>query len=124
MKTFLTNALQKIHLNNTRHVQLPKYLSFVSKFDLFNPTREHLSLRNTVRQLVETVIDQQAVVHNRSEQFNMDLFQKFGDLGLLGVTVDPEYGGSGMDAVASVIIFGKLLNTLFPVLKLFRGSKC
>ena len=35
-----------------------------------------------------------------ARQFNLPLFRKLGELGLLGLTVAPEYGGSGMDAVA------------------------
>lgn len=38
----------------------------------------------------------------------MALFKKLGELGVLGVTVAPEYGGSGMDAVAAVIAHGKM----------------
>jgi isovaleryl-CoA dehydrogenase len=45
--------------------------------------------------------------YNREEKFNVDLFRKLGNLGLLGITVPSEYGGSGMDAVAAVIAHGK-----------------
>ena len=36
-------------------------------------------------------------------QFNLPLFRKLGDLGLLGLTVPVEYGGSGLDATAVAI---------------------
>ena len=74
---------------------------------LFNPTEEHQSLREMLRSFVETEVDPQALEYNRAEKFNVDLFRKLGGLGLLGITVDPQYGGSGMDATAAVIAHGK-----------------
>lgn len=53
-----------------------------------------------VRSFSEAEIEPQALEYNREEKFNHALFKKCGELGLLGLTVDPEYGGSGMDAVA------------------------
>lgn len=71
--------------------------------DLFNPTPEHASLREMVRSFAEREVDPQAAEHDRNETFNLPLFRKLGDLGLLGVTVDERFGGSGLDAVAAVI---------------------
>ncbi|MGK3756067.1 MAG: isovaleryl-CoA dehydrogenase, partial [Bacillariaceae sp.] len=34
--------------------------------------------------------------YNRSEKFNLPLLKKLGDLGLLGLTVEEEYGGTGL----------------------------
>lgn len=42
------------------------------------------------------------------EKFNTEVFRRLGDLGLLGVTVAPEYGGSGMDASAACIVHEEL----------------
>lgn len=74
--------------------------------DIFNPTEEHLALRQMLRTFVENEVDPQALEHNRKEQFNINLFRKLGELGLLGITVEPEFGGSGMDATAAVIAHG------------------
>lgn len=76
--------------------------------NIFNPTEEHKSLREMLRSFVEEEVDPQALHFNRIEEFNLDLYKKLGNLGLLGVTVDPEYGGSGMDAVAAVIAHEEL----------------
>lgn len=78
----------------------------VAQFQLFNPTEEHAALRTMLRSFVETEVDPQALEHNRKEKFNVPLFRKLGDLGLLGITVDTVYGGSGMDATAAVIAHG------------------
>mmetsp|Transcript_22094 Transcript_22094/g.50950 ORF Transcript_22094/g.50950 Transcript_22094/m.50950 type:complete len:433 (-) Transcript_22094:335-1633(-) len=76
----------------------------IASMDLFNPTEEHAMLRETVRSFSDSEIRPQALEYNRKEMFNRELFNKVGDLGLLGVTVDEEYGGSGMDAVAACIV--------------------
>jgi isovaleryl-CoA dehydrogenase len=34
----------------------------------------------------------------------MPAFKKMGDLGVLGITADPQYGGAGMGAVAATIV--------------------
>lgn len=57
-----------------------------------------------VRSFVEREVDPQAEAADRDEQFNLDLFRKLGELGLLGVTVPEAYEGAGMDAVAAVIV--------------------
>ncbi|MCB0386462.1 MAG: acyl-CoA dehydrogenase family protein, partial [Bdellovibrionales bacterium] len=79
-----------------------------TKFDLFNPTEEHSMLRQMVREFVEAEVEPQALEFDRSERFNLSLFRKLGELGLLGITVPEEYGGSGQDAVAAVIAHEEL----------------
>ena len=76
--------------------------------DLFNPTPEHAALRQMVRSFAEREVDAQAGEHDAAEKFNHRLFRKLGDLGLLGVTADPDHGGSGMDATAAVIVHEEL----------------
>ena len=77
-------------------------------WSLFNPSTEHQALRDMVRSFVDAEVEPQAMEFNKQEKFNIDLFRKLGDLGLLGVTVEAQYGGSEMDAVAAVIVHGKL----------------
>ena len=81
--------------------------SMSTSTSLFNPTHEHQSLRDMVRSFVEAEVEPQALEYNKHEKFNIELFRKLGDLGLLGITVDPQYGGSGMDAAAAVIVHGE-----------------
>ena len=76
--------------------------------DLFNPTEEHAALRRTIREFTEHEVDPQAAAHDRSESFNLSLFRKLGDLGVLGITVPERFGGAGMDAVAAVIVHEEL----------------
>ena len=81
---------------------------FSGSHDLFNPTEEHQMLRDTLRKFVETEVEPQAIEFNRNEEFNMDLYKQCGELGLLGITVPVEYGGSGMDAAAAAIVCEEL----------------
>lgn len=76
--------------------------------DLFNPTAEHRALREMVRDFAEREVAPQAEHHDATETFNQALFRKAGRLGLLGITVPEQYGGSGMDAVAAVIAHEEL----------------
>ncbi len=77
-------------------------------FDLLNPTVEHKMLRESLQQFVKQEVEPQAHEFDKKEEFNLSLFRKLGDLGLLGITADPEHGGSGMDAVAAVIAHEEL----------------
>lgn len=71
--------------------------------DLCNPTEEHHLLRETVRDFTRQAIEPQADEHDRSGALNRALFEECGKLGLLGITVPADDGGSGMDAVGAVI---------------------
>jgi len=76
--------------------------------DIANPSDEHSMLRAMVRDFVTSEVEPQALEYDRTERFNRDLFNKIGDLGLLGLTVPEEYGGAGLDAVAAVIVHEEL----------------
>ena len=73
-------------------------------YDIANPTEEHAMLREMVRNFAEEEVEPQALEHDRDEKFNTALFRRLGDLGLLGITVEEEYGGVGMDATSVAIV--------------------
>ena len=74
------------------------------RLDISNPTDEHSMLRNMVRDFVLEEVEPQALEHDRDERFNLELFRKLGEMGLLGLTAPTEYGGAGMDATSVVIV--------------------
>jgi len=76
--------------------------------DLFNPTSEHRALRELVRSFTEREVDPQAESFDQAERFNIELFRQLGELGLLGITVDERFGGSGLDPLAAVIAHEEL----------------
>lgn len=78
------------------------------EFDLYNPTSEHGMLRETLQQFTQSEIEPQAHEYDRKEQFNLALFKKIGELGILGITVPEAYGGAGMDASAAAIVHEEL----------------
>ena len=53
-------------------------------------------LRKSVRQFAEKSIVPIADDIDRNNEFSPHLWKELGDLGLLGITVPEEYGGSGL----------------------------
>ncbi len=60
-------------------------------------------LQATVRDFARAEIAPRAAETDRGNSFPMDLWKKFGDLGLLGITVEEEYGGTNMGYLAHII---------------------
>jgi isovaleryl-CoA dehydrogenase len=78
------------------------------ELDLFHPSQTHQMLRKMVREFAQAELEPQAAKFDRSEGFNLPLFRKLGELGLLGISVPESYGGSAMDPVAVVIAHEEL----------------
>ena len=60
-------------------------------------------LRQTVRDFSAELIAPRAAEIDASNQFPRDLWPELGALGLLGITVEPEYGGSGLGYLEHVV---------------------
>jgi isovaleryl-CoA dehydrogenase len=60
-------------------------------------------LRSTVQQFAAEDIAPRAADIDRENLFPADLWRRMGDLGLLGITVEEEYGGTGMGYLAHVV---------------------
>ena len=76
--------------------------------DIANPSDEHQMLREMVRDFVNEFVEPQALEFDRDEKFNLELLRSMGDMGLLGITASEEYGGAGLDSVATVIVHEEL----------------
>ncbi|WP_321349598.1 isovaleryl-CoA dehydrogenase [Halopseudomonas oceani] len=60
-------------------------------------------LREQTRNLVDAELAPRAAEIDRENQFPQDMWRRFGDMGLLGITVPEEYGGSGLGYLAHVV---------------------
>jgi isovaleryl-CoA dehydrogenase len=71
---------------------------------------EEKQLQEVCRDFAQKEIAPYAEHHDTNETFNMDAFKKMGELGILGITADPNHGGAGLGATAATIVmeeFGK-----------------
>ena len=68
----------------------------------FSP--EEKALQEVCRDFAKKELAPVAEKHDHEESFNINAFKKMGELGLLGITAEPEYGGSGLGATAATIV--------------------
>ncbi|MDB5990357.1 MAG: acyl-CoA dehydrogenase [Herbaspirillum sp.] len=69
----------------------------------FDHGEDIAALRAAVAAFAAAEIAPRAAQIDRSDQFPMDLWKKMGDLGLLGITADEQYGGAGMGYLAHIV---------------------
>ncbi len=60
-------------------------------------------LRDSVYQFAQAELAPRAAEIDQNNEFPMDMWRKFGDMGLLGMTVPEEYGGTDMGYLAHVV---------------------
>ncbi|KZK86907.1 Acyl-CoA dehydrogenase [Pseudovibrio sp. Ad13] len=61
------------------------------------------ALRETIRRWAQDKLAPRAAEIDETNEFPNDLWKEMGDLGVLGMTADPEYGGTGMGYLAHVV---------------------
>ena len=69
----------------------------------FDLGEEITMLRDTVRAFVEAEITPRAAEIEKANLFPADIWKRFGDLGLLGMTAPEEFGGSNMGYLAHIV---------------------
>jgi isovaleryl-CoA dehydrogenase len=69
----------------------------------FNHGDDIRALRESLVDFVAGEITPRAAEIDRANEFPMDLWKKMGDLGLLGMTAEEEYGGTGLGYLAHII---------------------
>ena len=74
----------------------------------FSLTEEHVMIRDAARDFAQTELLPGVIDRDNKQEFPDALVKKMGDLGFLGIMVDPNYGGSGMDTLSYVLIMEEL----------------
>ena len=74
----------------------------------FSLTEEHLMIRDAARDFAQTELLPGVIERDNTQTFPDELVRKMGELGFMGIMVDPKYGGSGMDAISYVLIMEEL----------------
>src|SRR5512135_547503 len=69
---------------------------------------EHQAFRETVRKFVQSELAPRAREFDKMGRFDKSLYRKMGDLGLLGIRYDPQYGGQGLDYSYQAIFLEEL----------------
>ena len=75
---------------------------------LYQTTQEHEALRAKVREFAEAEIKPIAFMLDKNNQFPTQAVQKMGELGLMGLPYETEYGGAGLDALSYAIAVEEL----------------
>jgi alkylation response protein AidB-like acyl-CoA dehydrogenase len=69
----------------------------------FSLTEEQVSLRNTVIRFTRETLNEGAIERDRDQTFSRALWRQCGEIGLLGLPVPEEYGGSGLDPLSTAL---------------------
>ncbi|MGE8343110.1 Acyl-CoA dehydrogenase [Flavobacterium sp. ACN2] len=69
----------------------------------FNLTEEHLMIQQAARDFAQNELLPGVIERDEHQTFPTEQIKKMGELGFMGMMVDPKYGGSGLDAISYVI---------------------
>ncbi len=69
----------------------------------FNYTEEHLAVKEAARDFAERELLPGVIDRDRDQKFPKEQVKKMGELGFMGMMVDPKYNGGGMDTVSYVL---------------------
>jgi len=69
----------------------------------FELTEEQLMIRDAARDFARTELLPGVIERDEKSKFPTEQIKKMGELGLLGMMVDPKYGGGGMDTVSYIL---------------------
>lgn len=75
---------------------------------LFELSEEQLMIQQAARDFAQTELKPGVIERDEHQKFPKEQVQKLGELGFLGMMVDPKYNGSGMDAVSYVLVMEEL----------------
>lgn len=74
----------------------------------FELTEEHLMIQQAARDFAKTELLPGVIERDEHQKFPTEQIKKLGELGFMGMMVDPKYGGAGMDTLSYVIVMEEL----------------
>ena len=69
----------------------------------FQLTEEHLQVREMARNFTQKVLKPGVIDRDRDMTHPTEFLKQMGELGFMGMMVDPKYGGGGMDTISYAI---------------------
>jgi alkylation response protein AidB-like acyl-CoA dehydrogenase len=69
----------------------------------FEYTEEHLAVREAARDFAQTELLPEVIERDTEARFPYEQIKKMGELGFMGMMVDPQYNGGGMDTISYVL---------------------
>jgi alkylation response protein AidB-like acyl-CoA dehydrogenase len=69
----------------------------------FELTEEHLAVKEAARDFAQNVLKPGVIERDNQQRFPAEEIKQLGELGFMGMMVDPKYGGSGMDTLSYVL---------------------
>ncbi|OIQ36638.1 MAG: acyl-CoA dehydrogenase [Bacteroidetes bacterium MedPE-SWsnd-G1] len=69
----------------------------------FNLTEEQIMIRDAARDFAQSELLPGVIERDEKQEFPREQIKKMGELGFLGMMVDPKYGGGGMDTASYVL---------------------
>lgn len=69
----------------------------------FELTEEQIAVREAARDFAQNVLKPGVIERDRDQKFPAEEIKMLGELGFMGMMVDPKYGGSGMDTISYVL---------------------
>jgi len=74
----------------------------------FELNEEQIAVRDAARDFAQNVLKPGVIERDNEQRVALDELKQLGELGFLGMMVDPKYGGSGMDTVSYVLAMEEL----------------
>ncbi|WP_258105363.1 acyl-CoA dehydrogenase [Marinoscillum sp. MHG1-6] len=69
----------------------------------FQLSEEHLAVREAARNFAQQELLPEVIDRDREQRFPAEQIKMMGELGFMGMMVDPKYGGGGMDTISYVL---------------------
>ncbi len=69
----------------------------------FDLTEEHLAVQQAAREFAQTELLPGVIERDNLQKFPTEQIKKMSEMGLMGMMVDPKYGGGGMDTISYVL---------------------